>query len=232
MHLKSVTCYPQGFPTREQYPFNLSVFHQMDRLDLDTPVTFFVGENGTGKSTLLEAISRKCGIHIWRDPERWRFGYNPLEVKFHEHISIEWANGRVPGSFFSASVFQDFIEMLDEWATSDPAQLKHFGGKSLVAQSHGQGIMAFLTNRCRVKGLFLFDEPEAALSPMTQLRLLDMIKEMAAAGHAQFVIATHSPILLSCPGATIYSFDHVPIRRVDYRDTDHYRVYKRFMDGR
>lgn len=232
MHLKSVTCHPQGFPTRDHYPFNLPIFHQTDRIVFDTPVTLFVGENGTGKSTLLEAMAKKCGIHIWRDPERWRVQYNPFEVKFHEHISIEWVNGRVPGSFFSSSVFQDFIEMLDEWASNDPGQLKHFGGKSLVAQSHGQGIMSFLEARCRIKGLFLFDEPEAALSPKTQLQLLEVIKEMASAGHAQFIIATHSPILLACPGATIYSFDHVPIKPVHYKDTDHFQVYKRFMDGK
>ncbi len=230
MHLKSVSLHPQGYPTAEFYPFNLPIFHETKRLDFDTPVTLFVGENGTGKSTLLEAVAKKCGIHIWRDPERWRVGYNKYEATFYEHVSVEWTNGRVPGSFFSSSVFQDFIEMLDEWATSDPAQLKHFGGKSLVAQSHGQGIMAFLSSRCSIRGLYLLDEPESALSPKTQIRLREMITEMAAAGHAQFIIATHSPILLTCPDASIYSFDHTPVRPVRYQDTDHYRIYKRFME--
>ncbi len=229
MHLRSVTCHPQGYPTDEWYPFNLPIFRETDLISFGTPVTLFVGENGTGKSTLLEALARKCGIHIWRDPERGRVRYNPYEGTFHEHISIEWVDSRVPGSFFSASVFQDFREALDDWAANDPGQLKYFGGESLVTKSHGQSIMQFLSARCRIKGLFLFDEPEAALSPKTQLKLLEVITEMAAAGHAQFIIATHSPILLSCPGATIYSFDHSSIRAVDYRDTEHYQVYRQFM---
>lgn len=232
MHLRSVTCHPGEYPTDEWYPFNLPIFRETDRINFETPVTLFVGENGTGKSTMLEALARKCGIHIWRDPERGRVCYNPYEGTFHEFISVEWTDGRVPGSFFSASVFQDFIESLDEWAVNDPGQLKYFGGESLVTKSHGQSIMAFLSARCRIKGLFLFDEPEAALSPKTQIKLLDVVTEMAAAGHAQFIIATHSPILLSCSGATIYSFDHSPVRPVAYQDTDHYRIYKDFLTSK
>ena len=231
MHLISVKCHPDEYPTREHYPFNLPIFQQATALTFDTPVTIFVGENGTGKSTLLEALVHKCGIHIWRDEERRRFENNPYEDKFPEHISIEWADGRVPGSFFSASVFQDFAEMLDDWAAADPGQLKHFGGKSLVTQSHGQSIMSYLSARYKIRGLYLLDEPEVALSPKTQLQLLDVFTNMAADGHAQFIIATHSPILLSCHGATIYSFDRIPIAPVRYEETDHYRIYKRFMDG-
>ncbi len=107
--------------------------------------------------------------------------------------------------------------------------LKYFGGESLVTQSHGQSIMSLFRARYKVKGLYLLDEPETALSPKRQLELLTILKEMGEAGHAQFIIATHSPILLACPGAVIYSFDHIPIERIDYEETNQFRIYKDFL---
>ena len=198
----------------------------------DAPVTLFVGENGTGKSTLLEALARKAGIHIWREGGRTRYRFNMYEDKFYRCISLEWANGHVPGSFFGSSVFQDFARILDEWAAADPGQLEYFGGQSLLTQSHGQSIMSFFRARYKIKGLYLMDEPETALSPKTQIALLELLTEMSAAGHAQFIIATHSPILLACPNATIYSFDHTPIAPVPYEQTDHYQTYKTFLEDR
>ena len=135
----------------------------------------------------------------------------------------------MPGSFFGSSVFQDFARTLDAWAAADPGQLEYFGGKSLLTQSHGQSIMSFFRARYGIKGLYLMDEPETALSPKTQIGLLRLLTQIAHAGHAQFVIATHSPILLACPGATIYSFDRVPIQPVSYEETEHYQMYRDFM---
>ena len=230
MHLKRVSFHPDRYPTREHYPFNLDILRETPELAFDAPVTMFVGENGTGKSTLLEAITRVCGIHIWRERERTRYTVNPYEDKLYRCISVEWTDGMVPGSFFASAVFQDFARILDEWAASDPGQLDYFGGKSLLTQSHGQSIMSFFRARYAIKGLYLLDEPETALSPRTQIELLKLLTETAAAGHAQFLIATHSPILLACPAATIYTFDESPIRPIPYEQTDHYRVYKTFMD--
>ena len=229
MHLKSVRLHPDRYPTREHYPFNLQIFRQTPRLAFETPVTLFAGENGTGKSTLLEAIARRAGIHIWREGGRTRYRYNMYEDKFYRGISLEWTDDLVPGSFFGSSVFQDFARILDEWAATDPGQLDYFGGQSLLTQSHGQSIMAFFRARYAIRGLYLLDEPETALSPKTQIALLELLTKMGNAGHAQFVIATHSPILLACPGATIYSFDQTPIAPVQYEHTDHYRVYRAFM---
>ncbi|MEN6578158.1 MAG: AAA family ATPase [Phycisphaerales bacterium] len=229
MHLKSVRFHPDLYPTREHYPFSLDIFRETTGLDFTTPVTFFVGENGTGKSTLLEAVARRAGIHIWREGERTRCVVNIYEDKFYRGISIEWVDDIVPGSFFGSSVFQDFARLLDEWAAADPGQLDYFGGKSLLTQSHGQSIMSFFKARYAIKGLYLLDEPETALSPKTQIALLDLLTRLSQAGHAQFLIATHSPILLACPGATIYSFDESPIAPVPYEQTDHYRVYRDFM---
>jgi len=230
MHLKNVRFHPDLYPTREHYPFSLDIFRETTGLDFTTPVTFFVGENGTGKSTLLEAIARRAGIHIWREGERTRCVVNIYEDKFYRGISIEWFDDIVPGSFFGSSVFQDFARLLDEWAAADPGQLDYFGGKSLLTQSHGQSIMSFFKARYAIKGLYLLDEPETALSPKTQIALLELLTKLSQAGHAQFLIATHSPILLACPGATIYSFDESPIAPVPYEQTDHYRVYRDFMD--
>lgn len=232
MHLRNVIFHPHKYPTKDRYPFNLLTFHQTERIVFDTPVTLFVGENGTGKSTLLEALAHKCDIHIWRDSERRRFENNPYEDKFSNYISIEWNNGRVPGSFFGSAVFQDFVHILDEWAAADPGQLKYFGGKSLVTQSHGQSILSFFKARYQIRGLYLLDEPETALSPKSQFGLLEILTKMSSAGHAQFIIATHSPILLSCPGAIIYSFDHIPVKSVHYEETEHYKIYKNFMEDR
>ncbi|MBN1506280.1 MAG: AAA family ATPase [Sedimentisphaerales bacterium] len=229
MHLKSVTFHPDRYPTREHYPFTLDVLRRTGGLEFRTPVTLFVGENGTGKSTLLEALALKAGIFIWKERDRTRFEVNPYEETLHRYISIQWTDGSVPGSFFGSSVFQDFARILDEWAATDPGQLNYFGGKSLLTQSHGQSIMSFFKARYAIKGLYLLDEPETSLSPRTQLALLDLLAKMTAAGHAQFIIATHSPILLSCPGATIHSFDHTPIASIPYDQTDHYKLYKAFM---
>jgi predicted ATPase len=232
MHLKRVTLFPEKYPTTDHYPFNQPIFHQTRRLEFDTAVTFFVGENGTGKSTLLEAICHKSGIHIWRDVERTRFEVNPYEDLLYRYLAVDWTDGRVPGSFFGSNVFNYFVQSLDEWASADPAMLDYFGGKSLVTQSHGQSLLSFFRARYRLKGLYLLDEPETALSPKSQLALVKILRDMGRAGHAQFIVATHSPILLACPDATIYSFDHNPVQSIRYEETDHYRLYKGFMDNR
>jgi predicted ATPase len=232
MHLKSITLCPQEYPTRQHYPFCLDLFQRLELVTFPTPVTLFVGENGTGKSTLLKAICLRSGIHLWQDSEKRRFVNNPYEDSLHRYLALDWAEGRVPGSFFGSDTFKYFTQVLDEWAVSDPGQLKYFGGSSLVTKSHGQSLMSYFRSRYEIKGLYLLDEPETALSPKSQLELLDLLIRMSAAGHAQFIVATHSPILLACPGATLYSFDHVPLRPIRYEDTDHFRIYRDFMQDR
>ncbi len=232
MHLLSVTLHPERYPISERYPFRLPVLQQTRDLPFETPVTLFVGENGTGKSTVLEAIALKCGIHIWRDAEHTRFEYNPYEHRLCDYLTLEWTDGRVPGSYFGSDIFRHFALALDGWAANDPGQLEYFGGKSLLTQSHGQSLMSFFRARYQRPGLYFLDEPETALSPKSQLELLGLLVEMSEAGHAQFLIATHSPMLLACPGATIYSFDRAPVSRIDYEETDHYRVYQEFMADR
>jgi len=230
VHLNRTTFYPEKYPTKKYYPFNLTTFHQSQRIEFSSLVTFFIGENGTGKSTLLEAIAHKCGIHIWKSNQARRVEMNPYEEDLYKYISVEWNN--VPGSFFSSAIFGDFSRYVDEWAASDRSVLKYFGGKSLITQSHGQSLMSFFKARYRIKGLYLLDEPETALSPKSQLGLLRVIGDMSNAGHAQFIIATHSPILMAFPKAIIYSFNHIPLKQVDYEETEYYRIYKDFMEDR
>jgi len=232
MHLKKITLLTDKYPTDGHYPFNLPLFRETSEILFTTPVTLFAGENGTGKSTLIEAVARACNIHIWRNSAGNRPEYNPYEEILHKFIRVDWADGLVAGSFFGSKIFQHFAELLDEWATADRGQLNYFGGKSLTTQSHGQSLMSFFRSRYSIKGLYLLDEPETALSPKSQIELIDIIKNMTAAGHAQFIIATHSPLLLACPEATIYDFNSIPLSKIDYEKTDHYRIYKDFLTDR
>jgi predicted ATPase len=232
MHLKKLILIPDRYPTLDYYPFNLDIFTKTHDIAFTSPVTFFVGENGSGKSTLVKAITYKCGLNIWKGIQRTRFKFNPFEEQLYRAIEIEWTNGRVPGSLFSSELFQNFARILDEWAAADPGILDYFGGQSLLTQSHGQSILSFFKARYKIKGLYLLDEPETALSPNSLLELLRLLKEMGDAGHAQFIIATHSPILMACPGAQIYSFDAIPLDQIDYEETEHYKIYRDFMKNR
>ena len=232
MHLREVRILSDAFPTRDHYPFNLRVLQQTPCLELSSAVTFFVGENGAGKSTLLEAIARKAGIHIWEGMHRTRHGRHPHEKQLHTAIETVWTDGSVPGSFFGSASFDNFSRLLDEWAATTPDVFNYFGGESLVTQSHGQSIMAFFKSRYAVKGLYLLDEPETALSPRSQIELLQVLEDAVSAGIAQFIIATHSPILMACPGAVICSFDSAPVSQVAYEETSHYRLYRDFLNNR
>ena len=230
MHLKSVKIHRDKFPIQDKYPFNIRLLQNSSAIKFDKPVTFFVGENGTGKSTLLRAICQNCGIHIWDSDKRIRFEYNPYEDRLQEAIEVEWADGMVKGTYFGSQIFESFARLLDEWAHNDPAQLDYFGGKSLLEQSHGQSLMSFFRARYKIKGLYFLDEPECALSPHTQLELKALLEEYGALGRAQFIIATHSPIIMSAKGAETYSFDGDTIKSLNYKETDHYKVYSDFFD--
>ena len=232
MHLLNINLFPDKYPAHDQYPFNLDIFKQTTRIEFTSPVTFFAGENGAGKSTLLEAISLQCGVHIWKSEERARYTLNPYEERLYQSMSVQWSNGSVPGSFFGSQIFQHFAQLLDEWAAGDPGLLKYFGGESLMTKSHGESLMAFFKARYKIKGIYFLDEPETALSPKSQIELLQILTNAMKSEHIQFIVATHSPILLACPEATIYSFDHIPVKKIDYEQTDYYRVYKDFMEDR
>ncbi len=229
MHIRRVTIHAERFPRSDCYPYRLPVLQQTGSLAFTAPVTFFVGENGCGKSTLLRAMTRRCNIMIWQGERRAQANYNPHAEALHRFLSVQWAGDTVPGSYFASQVFRNFAQIVDEWAATDPDLLSYFGGRSLMKLSHGQSLMAFFRSRFSRRGLYFLDEPETALSPRSQLDLLALLAERGRSGETQFVVATHSPILLACPGAVIYDFDRPPVRPIAYRDTEHYQVYRDFM---
>ena len=232
MYLTKVTLYNGHYPTDRFYPFNIPALRATSELTLRKPVTFFVGENGSGKSTLLEAITKRCGIHIWDRPRRHLAHDNPYETRLSDFVSVTWANGTVPGSLFRAETFHDLTDFIDDVALCDPGQLAYYGGQILNTQSHGESMLSYFAGRFQVKGLYFLDEPEAALSPASQIKFLRLLRQLEGTGHAQFIIATHSPILLAHPGAQILSFDAPNITEISYEQTTHYQIYKQFLDDR
>jgi len=232
MHLIKINIHGEDFPTHRFYPFNIPTIGQTAELTFSSPIAFFVGENGSGKSTLLEAIAKRCGIHIWDKPRRHVAHNNPYETRLVNYVTTTWANGGVPGSLFRAETFRDLADFLDDVALCDPGRLQYHGGRILNTLSHGEGILAYFGGRFRITGLYFLDEPEAALSPASQIKFLNLLQSLAAGGQAQFIITTHSPILLACPGAQIFGFDSPRIQEVDYENTAHYKLYKQFFADR
>lgn len=208
-----------------KYPFNVRAFSRGIDLKLRANVTFLVGENGSGKSTLLEALAECCGFNPEggsRDHHRAVFAERS---GFAQALRLSWMPKTTEGFFMRAESFYNFASYIDQ--VSD---LRAYGGKSLREQSHGESFLALFSNRFE-QGLYILDEPEAALSPQRQLSFLRIIHELESPGHAQFLIATHSPILLGYPGAVLLSLDGDGIEEISYRETEHYRVTKGFLDA-
>lgn len=207
------------------YPFDIPAFRNGIDISLQSNVTFLVGENGTGKSTLLEAVAEICGFHPEggsRDHHR-----ETLEDRsaFAQALRLTWSTKTADGFFMRAGSFFNFASYLDQ-----VSNLRAYGGRSLHAQSHGESFLALFNHRFE-QGLYILDEPEAALSPQRQLSFLSIIHQLEAPGHAQFLIATHSPILLAYPGAVLYAFSDEGIAQVDYRETEHFLVTRDFLNA-
>jgi predicted ATPase len=235
VHLKNIKINHQQFPIRTAYPFNLEVFQTTDSLAFTKPLTFFIGENGTGKSTLLKAMAKRCGIHIWQDEEGYQrrvYHHNPYGEELYRYITVEWLGDTVPGSYFDSEIFRYLAECIDSWAKPSPKLFQYYGGDSLLSRSHGQRHIRYFDSTYRRRGLYFLDEPENALSPKRQIELLKILKETSQQGDIQFIIVTHSPILLSYPEATIYSFDENPIREIQYEETDYFKIYRDFLNNR
>jgi len=207
------------------HPFNIPVFSRGIDLNFTSKVTFFVGENGSGKSTLLEALAECCGFGPEggsRDHTRASFVDRSL---FAQSLRLSWQPKVVEGFFLRAESFYNVASYLDE--VSD---MSRYGGKSLHQQSHGESFMALFGHRFE-QGLYILDEPEAALSPQRQLSFLRIIHDLSTPGHAQFLIATHSPMILSYPGAVLFSMDGNEMTQVDYRDTKHFQITRDFLSS-
>lgn len=214
----------------QNYPFNLPLFSNRQEIEFEQPVTLFVGENGSGKSTLLEAIAVKCGFNVHGGNRNHIFGDTDVNTLLQHAIKASWLPKVSTGFFMRAESFFNFATYLDEIAKDAPSVLAAYGGKSLHAQSHGESFLSLFNNHFG-RGIYILDEPEAALSPSRQLAFLSILKRLEVQGESQFIIATHSPILLSYPGATVLSIEGSQIKKVDYRETEHFTLSKSFLEN-
>jgi predicted ATPase len=218
----------------ERFPYNLPAIRGLDTLVFHPKVTFLVGENGSGKSTLLEAIAVASGLNPEGGSRHFNFATRASHSPLDGCLRLAKAAGRLPGDsyFLRAESFYNVateIERLDK-EVGGPPLINAYGGKSLHEQSHGESFFALFENRFRGNGLYLMDEPEAALSPKRQLQFLALLHDYLRRG-CQFVIATHSPIIMGYPDATIYSLDGDSVRPVAYTETDHYAITRGFLSN-
>lgn len=230
MYLREISKRDGQMQDHDRYPFNIPAIRSLDRMILKRNVTFLVGENGTGKSTLLEAVAYQCGFHTAGGGRNNQFDLASSDSSLGDAIRLSWMPKVNQGFFLRAESFYRFATHIDELAAEDPAAYDYYGGKSLHAQSHGESFFSLFRNRFGQRGIYLLDEPEAALSPQRQIQFLGILHELQKT--AQFIIATHSPILMGYPFADIYQFDSESISTIGYKDTDHYQVTRRFLENR
>lgn len=216
------------------YVSRIPSIRSVDQLDFSHNITFFVGENGTGKSTLLESIAVAYGFNPEGGNKNFNFSTRDTHSELHQAITVIKSAYRPNSSYFlRAESFYNVASKIEDYRDGDEYHnyYKSYGGKSLHEQSHGESFLALIQNRFTAKGLYILDEPEAALSPQRQLTLLMLIYNLARKG-TQFLIASHSPILLGIPGASILSFDEGAIREIEYKETESYRITELFINNK
>jgi len=220
-------------PSWDQYPFNLPVTRSLETIAFHPRVTFFIGENGTGKSTLLEAMAVGLRFNPEGGSRNFRFSTRASHSQLDQFLRLSRSARRIrDGFFFRAESYYNLateIEKLDAEEEAGPPIIGAYGGRSLHEQSHGQSFLALFSHRLRGDGLYLVDEPEAALSPNRQLALLSIIHDLVGKG-SQFIVATHSPLIMAYPNAWIYLLLDDKIERVEYTDTEHFALTRAFLN--
>ena len=220
-------------PDFRRYPFSIPAVRKLEVLELNPRVTFFVGDNGTGKSTLLEAVAVNFGFNPEGGSRNFAFSTYASHSCLSEYLLlVKGARRPRDGYFFRAESFYNVatnIEELDAGPGLGGPPISASYGGNLHERSHGESFFALLNNRLGGDGLYLFDEPEAALSPLRQLSMLCRLKELTDNG-SQCLIATHSPILMSFPGSTIYQFSQEGVQRQRYEETDQFRITRDFLN--
>ncbi len=220
-------------PDQTVYPYTIPAIKLFKEIDLSDPVTFFIGENGTGKSTLIEAIAIKAGFNPEGGSKNFNFATQKTETNLFEVLQFTRNSQREKTGFFlrAESFFNvaTNIDTLDTDGFLGVPIIESYGGKSLHQQSHGESFMSLINNRFGPEGLYILDEPEAALSQQRQLALLSRIHQLVTQG-SQFIIATHSPILLAYPNASIYQLSDSGITRVEYESSPNYQLAHDFLN--
>jgi predicted ATPase len=222
-------------PSFDEYPFSLDAVKNLDTLALHKSVTFIIGENGSGKSTLLEAVAVAWGFNAEGGTKNFHFDTRASHSPLYKYVKLS-RGYRKPnnGYFLRAESFYNVateIEQLDMHGGGGRRIIDSYGGVSLHAQSHGESFLALLMHRFSGNGFYILDEPEAALSPMRQLSVLARLHQLVQAD-AQFLISTHSPILMAYPDSWIYCLDDDGIARISYEETEHYQVTRDFLTHR
>ena len=231
-YLKRIWLEPSRITDREAYPFCLPLLRDDFELSFDRAITIIVGENGTGKSTLLEGIAVLAGY----DEAGGGKGYMPVDHTdalekmggaLSSALRASWLPKITNGWFFRAESFFSVARYLDRAAMDDP-----FGPPppNFLSHSHGEGFLRFFEERCQRQGIFVFDEPESALSPSRQIEFLKLMRRMEEIGHCQIIMATHAPMLMAYPNATLLRLSKYGLEPVTVKETDHYKVMREFCE--
>lgn len=214
----------------ESYLKHIPSLNKGLQLQLNSNVTFFVGENGSGKSTLLEGIAEICGFSLRGGNRNHHLNNNQYDSALASRLRLSWSPKRISDGFFiRAESFFNFASYIDELAISDPSIFKAYGGRSLHKQSHGESFISLFNNQFE-SGIYILDEPEAALSPSRILTFMSIIHQLDQSSRAQFLIATHSPMLICYPKSTVYEFSEHGVNEVRYDETEHFCLTKSFLN--
>lgn len=225
--LRSIRLERERVPSFDEYPFSIPAITALDDIALDPRVTFFVGDNGSGKSTLVEAIAVLAGFNAEGGTNNFSFSTRRSESVLRQYMRIARGPQRPRSQFFlRAESYFNVATEIERIGVVDS-----YGGVSPHEQSHGESFLALLNHKFRDHGLYILDEPEAALSPQRQLSMLARMRTLVDEG-SQFLIATHSPILMAFPDALIYHLSPKGIERVAYEDTEHFLITRDFLNNR
>jgi predicted ATPase len=226
--LRSITLMRESVEDFNRYPFNIPAIRGLESLDFHPQVTFFVGENGSGKSTLVEAVAVAAGFNAEGGSRNFNFATRRSESELHKHLRLARGTRRPKTGYFLRA--ESFFNVATE-IENNPDALAGHGNIRHHELSHGEAFLALVRNRFWANGLYVLDEPEAALSPQRQLALLRSIHDLVG-DSCQFIISTHSPLLLAYPNARIFHLSKDGMTEVAYEQTEHYALTRDFLLNR
>lgn len=228
--LRNISFIPDISPSqRKSYPLDLPVFRNGLDLQLKTPITIIVGANGSGKSTLLEGLASSCGFSLSGGSKNIAHLASEKE-KLSQYLRLSWLPKVTEGFFFRAETFFQLVDTIDKLADEPGGYgaFSSYGGVSMRERSHGQSFMAVFENRFGSRGTYIIDEPEAALSPARQIDFLKLLRRLELGENAQVIIATHSPIIMAYPTATLLHLSDSGLKPTEFHETEHFKIIRNF----